>query len=1338
MFRKILKPFLLLILLTVPCKVLSGNTSIYSLSTLPDNRYLAITEDGQGYIWIGTLHGLARYDGYSYFLFTHVDDNPSCLKDNHVTALANSGGFLWVGSHSGLQYMSFGKKSFGNVIMPDSIDVHVTSIIPLMDGRIMVSTSNNGFVLVSPNSIKSEDQLSLSVSIYDIPDVCINCLCQDRTGLVWIGTERGVLQYNLATGITTPFAESEISDPVIGMATDRNDGTVYISTNDMLYVISNGSIEHEVVPSIPNVKILQLFSDRKGHVYASSSGNWLMSYTPETHCLERENTLSNDMKLTSMSVEAFYQDSHDNIWLGVAYSDLIMIKADNTILNPVSTSAFANVTPGIVTGMEMTADGKLWIGYMNRGLVMVDTCELQYEISQDWFVNDIIIGRDSLIWTCSNDGRIGYVDSRTNKMKVLKKRIPYRLIRMGQDSRGLIYVLELYHGLKRFDPSVNSELEDVVISDGEKQVDQHLFYTLAIDDEDRMWIGGIEGLMCFDLNGSVCLDVDERLRDLRCLEIKCDSRGRIWIRTYEQIVMYCPETDYIEFYNNPNEREVFVLQFSEDGDGNMWTGSRMNLMRINPEKHSVDMTIGVDANEEYSYASVYNKGNNCLYTGGNGNLRRFAINDIDLFPKLGEVNITGLYVKGKMVRSDMYSGRKRITKTPITLSDRFRLAYEDNTIMFRFSAVNYGNEARTSFEYMLDGQDWQSSAQGSNEIVFNNLEPGNHAIRVRARMNDMYSPEKVYHVSVRSPWYGSVVADCTYILLGLSMLVLLSLYQYRKYRQKLSDKTLDAFTNVAHELCNPLSMVISPIEDLMKSPNLNTDEKNQLIQIRKNSVRVQNAANQLIDIRRYEESNEHLRYVRTELVSFMMGLVELYTGEAARRKIQYSFNYSPQEIYGWIDTDAVDRVMTNLLSNAFKYTSDGGAIEVRISMGENRGLIGSSLSKYIELSVIDTGPGVDEDLAGKMFDKYFTTHDRTVAEFSGHGIGLHLSKILALKMNGAIWFENRLDTTGAIVSLVIPQGRDHIADDDIVDESEKSDFRESLHNMRFELQVPVVEDTKTGIGRDIKVMVIDDDESILNFMEENLKHNYRILTVKDSSNVMNDIIERMPDIIVTDLVMPAKGGDDVVRSVKKNTMTSHIPVIILSGKTSLEDRMRGIESGADYYMTKPFYLGELKGVITTLVNNRLIVKGKFSGNMDQENMVKPVEFKSSDEIFMKKVMDIINENMSNPDFAVEDVQNKVGLGRTQLFRKLKELTGFPPARFIQNVRMNQAYLLVKEKQMDITQIAYAVGFSSQTHFSTMFRQYFGVSPSELIVQTREQNSANAGKDGNGEKQNDNR
>ena len=403
----------------------------------------------------------------------------------------------------------------------------------------------------------------------------------------------------------------------------------------------------------------------------------------------------------------------------------------------------------------------------------------------------------------------------------------------------------------------------------------------------------------------------------------------------------------------------------------------------------------------------------------------------------------------------------------------------------------------------------------------------------------------------------------------------------------------------------------------------------------------------------------------------------------------------------------------NLLSNAFKYTPDEGTIEMNVEVGTDDSSNGP-LHNYVEVSISDTGIGLDKDEANKVFDRFYRADNKLTSVTMGMGIGLNYSQILIRMHQGEIKASNRMDgLSGSVFSFRLPLGKSHLNPDDIVDADQIA--RPQLERIRESLNDDE-SDTERQSKSSLRVLLVDDDEAMLDYLSDSLKHNYKTITARNGKEGLKIAVSQLPDLIITDVVMPEMDGIQLVKALKGNSLVSHIPVIMLSGKNKLQDRMLGLDTGADSYLPKPFYMSELKSLMANLINNRLIVKGKYSGQQEQAQQVKQVHFESSDELFMKRVMEIVNANISNSEFNITQMVDEVGMSRTQLHRKLKELTGFSAARFMQNIRMQQAMKLLKEKRVNVSQIAYSVGFSSQTHFSTTFKQYYGVSPTEYIRQ----------------------
>lgn len=537
----------------------------------------------------------------------------------------------------------------------------------------------------------------------------------------------------------------------------------------------------------------------------------------------------------------------------------------------------------------------------------------------------------------------------------------------------------------------------------------------------------------------------------------------------------------------------------------------------------------------------------------------------------------------------------------------------------------------------------------------------------------------------------------------------------------MNETKFQSFINVAHEICAPMTMVISPLEDMLHDDTLPEEVQSSLRQMHKSSTRILTLINQLLDMRKYDEGQMQLHFAETDLINFLMGPFELYTQTAERHNINFHFNHAMAEQMAWIDRDSIDKVMMNLLSNAFKYTPDDGTIELSVEVGTDDSVSGP-LHNYVQISVSDTGIGLDKEEVNKVFDRFYRADNKVTSVTMGMGIGLNYSQMLVHMHHGVIKAENRKDgKSGSIFSFRIPLGNKHIAPEDLVEAGAIA--RPQLDRSRVSMDHNDSENMHHS-NCSLKVLLVDDDDSMLEYLTERLKMSYKIITARNGKEGLKLAVSQTPDLIITDVVMPEMDGIQLVKALKGNSLVSHIPVILLSGKNKLQDRMLGLDTGADSYLPKPFYISELKSLMANLINNRLIVKGKFSGKQEQTERVAQVQFESSDELFMKRVMAIVNKNISNSEFNISQMVDEVGMSRTQLHRKLKELTGFSASRFMQNIRMQQAMKLLKEKRVNVSQIAYSVGFSSQTHFSTTFKQYYGVSPTEYIKQLDEEQKGN--------------
>jgi DNA-binding response OmpR family regulator/nitrogen-specific signal transduction histidine kinase len=595
------------------------------------------------------------------------------------------------------------------------------------------------------------------------------------------------------------------------------------------------------------------------------------------------------------------------------------------------------------------------------------------------------------------------------------------------------------------------------------------------------------------------------------------------------------------------------------------------------------------------------------------------------------------------------------------------------------------------------GDKWTSTMPGEKSITFWRLPSGKYNLEIRACENDDISTIKTITIMIDTPWYLTGWAYLCYVII----LLVACYYIYKRFKQKrmerINEDKVKFFINVSHELRAPLTMIINPLERLMKEER-DTPIYRDLKLMHKHSVRILSLINQLLDIRKMDKGQMKIKSVESDLVSFIEELCYEFSAQAEKRNITLTFNHEMEHLPVWIDPNNFDKVIVNLIGNAFKYTPDGGAITVTLST-ENNGK-----GKAV-ISVADTGKGIDKDKLEKVFDRFYqidSTH-------MGFGIGLNLCKMMVNLHHGTITALNRGSEPGSEFVVKLPLGKSHLTKGEIGDAATAEQLqRKEQHYIPETEAAGRAARSKTNY----KVLIVDDDDEVREFIAHELESEYKIITANNGEEGLREAVAKMPDVIVSDVVMPEMDGIQMLKNLKWNVNTNHIPVILLTSKVDLQDRMQGLERGADAYLTKPFIIDELRSTVANLIANRLLLKGKYSGAQEQHDKMKEIDIKSNNDVLMDKIMKIVNEHLDDSELSVEMLADTVGLSRAQLHRKIKEMTGLPASEFIRNIRLKQAAALLKDRKLNVSQVAYAVGFVNLGHFSTVFKKYYGVSPTE--------------------------
>ena len=557
----------------------------------------------------------------------------------------------------------------------------------------------------------------------------------------------------------------------------------------------------------------------------------------------------------------------------------------------------------------------------------------------------------------------------------------------------------------------------------------------------------------------------------------------------------------------------------------------------------------------------------------------------------------------------------------------------------------------------------------------------------------------IIHIKVCDPWYASTWAFLLYFLTAAGI-ILYIIYRYERHRKEdLEETKMQFLINATHDIRSPLTLIMGPLNKL-KTRITDAESKQDIDTIDRNAQRLLLLVNQILDERKIDKDQMHLHCQKTDLKEFLRGIMSLYNFNVQERSITLSLKEDESlkeegNLQVWIDRINFDKVISNLLSNAMKYTSDGG--EITLIIGKNK--------ESAIIKVEDTGIGLKEEKTDRLFERFYQGNNNSDIHIEGTGIGLNLCRALVKMHGGAIRAYNRTDgIKGSCFEVNIPLGKEHLKPEEILQE-DGTKTAESTGK-------------RTQANRNFNILIVDDDAEIAHYIKTELSDWYRFEHASNGKEGLKMLLTGKYDLVISDVMMPEMDGVTMLKKIKGNSNVSDIPVILLTSKSEVENRLEGLRKGADAFLAKPFNMEELHILIDNLVDNVRRIRGKYSGAQGQKAKIEQIQVKGNNDALMERVMKYMNEHLTDPDLNVEKLTEDVGISRAQLHRKLKEIAGVSAGEFIRNLRLEQAARLIEEGQINITQVAYSVGFSNQTHFSTVFKKHYGMSPSEYAETKR--------------------
>lgn len=1247
-----------------------------------------LSQDSLGFVWIATDYGLNKFDGYRYKQYFKSDNDPTSLLSNNVrTLMVDSQDRLWVGCDNGLQYYDKQADAFKTIIFPGQESIYIHNIVELNSGEIWV-VANKKIYLIDKNLHKAIylDSLQKQVS-----SNLITYIYQDKNSNIWISTEdKGLVKFTSSDKKITRYAYRNIT-----CMTENKEGRLYLAVSPAIYIYDEISQRFNQINDTSDfpLNILKMITGRNGNIYIATNGQGVRYMKPNESKIYSFINYSDNTDYSTIIIPDLFEDKDENLWLGCFLKGILMIPSKPNQFNFIKVIDTEKHLANTIKSVLRDNSGDIWCGVDNTGLYRFDKKgKLISHFSHLKNITCIFEDTENNLWVATYN-TLNKVDKITGHCTpvALPSSGYFKIIEEDQNKD--FYISSFGCGFIHYNPRTGAWKQyNTDKKDPEKGMLKNNWINSIITDKDGdVWLGHYEGVTRFIPSRNKFVNIeDKELSSQICLSLISDEDGNIYIGTYNGLFVLNKQTGKLKKYNEKKGLSSNVICSLAKGDkGDIWCSTFNGLNQIKKDGHIISYYTGDGLIDKIYTRGVSSQGSDkTILLGSNNGVTFFNPSHIKSSDYSHHIQITGLLVRNQLRNVNLQNNNK------------FNFTYEDNNITFELSTMDFSEVENIHYEYRLKGIDtgWNTTLSGVNQITYNYLNPGKYTLEVKACKGGIYSAVKEIFIIIDSPWYKTIPAYLAYTLLVTLFTILVVKLIQKRQKEHIDNLRFEYFINISHEIRSPLSLIVSPINKLLKEDS--DDKTHKILKgVLRNVSRISSLVDQLLDVRKLDEGKIKLTYTKTEMVFFIKELLDVFHEQSVKRNISIHFQCDTDEFYVWIDQNNFDKILMNLLSNAFKYTPDNGQILIRLTYD----------SKYFEISVIDSGVGFNENNKNRLFERFYQEKQPGITS-AGYGIGLNLSKMLVELHHGIITANNRTDAQGSCFNIRIPLGKEHLKKEDINIASDAND--------RFILQQNSnqSEISDSGIYKrrktDFKVLIIDDDKDIRDFLEGELKEIYKVLIAKDGAEGLQITLSERPDIIVSDVIMPKMDGLTLVTNIRNNVNVSHIPIILLTSKTEPISRLQGLKDGADIYLTKPFDIEELLVVIHNLIKVRKTIKEKFSGAQDQKDKIDPIELKSNNDRLMERIMIIINKHIGNPDFCVEMLAAEAAISRAQLHRKMKEITGLSCSDFIRNIRLKQAEILLKDRSQNITQIAYCLGFSNQTHFSASFKKYYGVSPTE--------------------------
>lgn len=1273
------------------------------VNAITNNTIRFILSDPNGNIWIGTLRGLnffpasARMSGENEF--HHF------LVNEEFTAGAATDNEVWFGTRKNgiILYSSAEKKFIRDAKLPEREEI--TLLVYGKNGYIAAGTGSDGLYIIRP--------VDRNISHFSLPGKKITRIYEDRQGMFWVNTNKfGVSRIDPASGVhrtytLTPVDIQPLIDDERQYFFEDSKGNLWIGLHggglalydrmsDQFRFFRNNPVDPKTISS--NF-VHCITEDKSGLLWVGTgqSNGGINKVIPANNSFRHIFPKIQINDISENVIRCIFQDSNNKIWVATK-SGKLYVYDENFTLQAVFDNiplVKGNVPVYNVYTILEDSKGYLWLGSKGGGVAVSRTCLKDAKGDYRKLKFDIYRHDSADSTSLSGDMIYSILEDRQNRIWIGTYGDGLNLV-TGRDHERL----RCRHINRK-----NSNLSSDVV----RQVFE--------DSEGNLWIATIFGVNCLRNHSLKDSAIFENFRynpqnrsslsynDV--IHIYEDSRKRLWFGTFGGgLNLYTGEGKFKRYTQLSGLANDAVFGILEDKNGYLWLSTENGLSRFDVHEEKFE-----SYNENNGLVSASFNENACCRT--RSGLLLFGAND-------GLLIVTPAVSKGNgiappLVLTNFQLFNKDVSfndpdsplKTTIETAQKIVLRYNQSSFSIDYAALSFFDPEKNQYAFMLENFDkgW-NMVKGQRRATYTNIPPGDYIFKLKGAGSDgTWTPVPLsLKITVLPPWWKTWYAYLSYFIMFLFLAEMsrriivryIHLRNELRVERRVNEIKLQFFTNISHEIRTPLTLILGPLEDIRRYEHLPVQLQRPVDIMYRNGQRMLRLINQLLDFRKIQNNKMTLRVHKVNYPEFLKEVCRNFDHMAERKGIRFVNEIPDNTIEVWIDPEKVDSILFNLLSNAFKFTPSGGTISVTLGVNEKNGCF--------DTVIADQGPGIPADKIPLIFSRY-TSFSAERKYFSSTGLGLALSKELALLHSGDILVES-IPETGSVFTLRLPLGKDHFKQEELCEEAQPAiSVIPDVDLSDESVPEPLVSKSPGS-----KIVVVEDNHEILDYVSSVLSERFSVVSASNGKEGLEIVRKELPDLIIADIMMPELDGLEMTRRIKEDFRTSHIPVILLTALSDIEEQIEGIKTGAEAYVLKPFHAVYLKELATTLIKQRAMIFQKVA----DKNILEPGDLKitSRDEEFIRKIISHIGENYSNPDFNVEKLVELSGCGRTVFYNKIKSFTGLSPVEFLRQMRLKIAAKYLLAPGYNVSEIAYLCGFNDEKYFRKCFRDLYGMTPTE--------------------------